>query len=69
MDRVVVKSYDEHQRDAKRLICTRCQKPYDVTRAELIKTFVCVPCASKASMRSPDLGMIDASGEWWARED
>ncbi len=39
------RSYDEHQRDAIRLICTACQKPYDVTHAERRPSpFVCVPC-------------------------
>ena len=41
-------SYCQHQRNATRLICTVCQKPYDVTHADKIEVFVCMWCAKKA---------------------
>lgn len=38
--------YDQHQRNARRLLCTICQKLYDVTNAETLdpKAFICAFC-------------------------
>ena len=37
-------SYCQHQLDAKRLICLKCGRAYDVTHADTIQEFVCVWC-------------------------
>lgn len=37
-------SYDRHQRDAIRLTCAVCLKPYDVTHADTGRVFICAWC-------------------------
>jgi hypothetical protein len=54
-------SYCQHQRNATRLICSVCQKPYDVTHAERIAVFTCLWCTKAATVR-PKPAIVDISG-------
>lgn len=37
-------TYCQHQREAVRLVCQRCKRPYDVTNTKPDAEFVCVWC-------------------------
>jgi hypothetical protein len=56
-----VTTYCQNQRNAKRLICSVCQKPYDVTHAERLAVFTCMWCTKAATVR-PRPAIVDLGG-------
>jgi hypothetical protein len=52
--------YDQHQKQATRLVCQRCKKPYDVTHGDTIREFICQWC--KRLQRSCDVGGVPMEG-------
>jgi hypothetical protein len=55
-------TYCQNQRNATRLICTVCHKPYDVTHAERLAVFTCVWCARNAAIVRHKPAIVDISG-------
>lgn len=55
-------SYDQHQRHARRLLCSICQTAYDVTNAEHMdpKDFICAWCQPRP--RSSDVNGVPMEG-------
>lgn len=40
-------SYDQHQLDAKLIVCATCKREYFVTNTEPSQPYVCIACRAK----------------------